>query len=86
MLHHLFLYYSPLAYSIYLAYGDDLASIWARLCQRFKLNVEERKTDLKEELNNLQMTEGTTIEQFLISLDVQLANISIVLMIEHSFT
>lgn len=58
--------------------GSDPAEVWTKLKKRFESAAEQRKMDLREELNNLKMDEGMTVEQFLMKLDlivIQLADI-----------
>lgn len=49
--------------------GSDLSEIWSNLKSRFESAVENRKINLKHELNNLQVEEGMTTENFLTALD-----------------
>lgn len=56
--------------------GTSPSGIWNRLKQRFESAAEQRKIDLKDSLTNLTMKEGTTIEQFLIELDLIVVQLS----------
>lgn len=49
--------------------GSDPAIIWECLKKRFEPAVVQRKFDLKDKLNTLQMPEGTSVEQFLLNID-----------------
>lgn len=50
-------------------FGDNPRLVWERLQGRFQSAAEQRKCDLREQLNSLRMTEGTTVQKYLLDFD-----------------